>query len=374
MFQFVRSQTYGRKAGGNARNRGATAQFVLDEAERKPHACPHVDEPQEPHVVHGMSVADVRKRHERMCEEARTATSRGHERKVRTDQHTLLAEVASHPYSATELRADKAKLEEYRNWRRDTVAWWKERLGTDLVSIVEHRDENHMHLHAFALPLSDPEAKAKNLHPGFAAQEAEKRRQKENGVDAKTARKMGDRAYKDAMRSFQDRFSERVGLQNGMARIGPRVRRKTRAEWQKEQKGLEAVRKLHRLHTVAKRATGKADKARKAAEEAKARAEEDAQRAKREALETARKRAVERGRLEGQGQARREARQEVHSELAQLRADLEAERDARLAEEQGRLDAEQGRKGLQRVVSDLQAKLEAEQTPEPDADEHEFDR
>ena len=62
-------------------------------------------------------------------------------------------------------------------------------------------------------------------------------------ADTKAANKMGDRAYRAAMRGWQDRYWESVGLPCGQTRLGPGRRRLTRAghEAEKAQAGHAAT-------------------------------------------------------------------------------------------------------------------------------------
>lgn len=233
-FQFVHIESYGRKADKSGRN---TA-FVLDEAERRPEACQHVEHPAPPVVVHGLSVAKVRALHDARAAEAVATTKTGKARKVRMDQHTLMTAVASFPAAMDEVRTDPAKADEFAEWERRTIAWMSDRWGDQLVSVLRHEDEAHPHLHAYVLP-DDPEMRARQHHPGVRAKAEAKASAEAEGLDGKASNAEGDMAYKEAMRRVQDDYWQAVGLPCGLTRLGPGRRRLTRAAWKVEQAQVE---------------------------------------------------------------------------------------------------------------------------------------
>jgi hypothetical protein len=67
------------------------------------------------------------------------------------------------------------------------------------------------------------------------------------------------KAYKEAMRIFQDSYHEQVAAQFGLTRIGPRRQRLTRGEWRERERQAEILAREHarldeHLATVKKRA------------------------------------------------------------------------------------------------------------------------
>ncbi|WP_406721582.1 hypothetical protein RPE78_06705 [Thioclava litoralis] len=66
--------------------------------------------------------------------------------------------------------------EEYRRWREDVIAFAKKDAasnGTKVLSIVEHRDEAHPHIHILAVPIctnDNMRMNAKLCHEGQAPQ------------------------------------------------------------------------------------------------------------------------------------------------------------------------------------------------------------
>jgi len=226
-FQFIHLEAYSRKADKG----GRSTSFVFDEAERQPHACVHVENPEPPTVVHGCSISDLRMMHDQAVADVRTVNKDGKEKAIRIDQKTLLTVVASHPYTVAECKADAVKMAEYEAWERDTVQWLRDQYGDDLKTVVRHSDESHMHIHAYILP---GHLKALEMHPGVSAKRKEKVAAIDRGEDAKTANKSGDAAYKESMRQWQDSYFDGVAQRHGLARLGPKLRRLSRSEWQRE--------------------------------------------------------------------------------------------------------------------------------------------
>ena len=228
-FQFIHLETFSRKADKG----GRTVGFVLDEADRRPEACQHVAEPEPPTVVHGVMIPDVRAMHDEVASKAMTEAA-GKPKRIRVDQHTLATVVASFPVPWDEVRTTLGQAGALIEWERRTVGWLRDQFGHQLLSVVRHDDERFPHLHAYILP-ADPSVRAKALHPGWSAKSAEVAAAKANGANGKEANARGDKAYKAAMRGWQDSYWEAVGLHCGLARLGPGRRRLTRAERHTEQ-------------------------------------------------------------------------------------------------------------------------------------------
>lgn len=233
-FQFVHVESYSRKANAN----GQSTAFVFSEAARSPGACEHVENPGEPVTVFGESVDGVRALHDQRAEVAVCMVKGGKTRRVRQDQHTLMTIVASHPATPDEVRDDPAVRAEVDAWQARTVDWLRETWGDAVVSVIRHDDEGHVHLHAYALP-GDDEMRARLLHPGVAAKDRAKADALAAGHDPKAANKVGDDAYKAAMRGMQDSYFDQVGVPSGLARLGPGRRRLDRAGWRAEQAQVE---------------------------------------------------------------------------------------------------------------------------------------
>lgn len=219
-FQFVHLETFARQDP-----KGRTVDYVLAEAERQPDACLHVEVPAPPEVLDGLELFELRALHDQRAEAARTTDRTGKTKRVRSTQHSLATVIASHPGGTPE---------EVARWESLTVAWLRKSYGERLVSVIRHTDEGYPHLHAYLLP-DDAEMRARAMHPGVAAKAEAKAAALLDGDDGKTANAKGDKAYKAAMREWQDAYWHQVGLPCGLTRIGPGRRRLTREGWQAEQ-------------------------------------------------------------------------------------------------------------------------------------------
>lgn len=233
-FQFIHLETYARKADRHGRN----VAWVLDEAERKEAACPHVLNPQPPEVVHGMALAAVRNAHDDAVAAHVVTLKNGRTRALRSDQKTLVTVVASHPATVDEVSGNPSIAAEVAAWEARTVAWLAGQYGDALLSVVRHTDEAHAHLHAYVLP---SDLRASRLHPGAEAKRALVEAGPREGEDAKALNRRGDAAYKGAFRDWQESYWQHVGLPSGLTRLGPARRRLTRAEWHAEQVACRAA-------------------------------------------------------------------------------------------------------------------------------------
>jgi len=237
-YQFAHVQTYSRR--GNGKNRSARS--VAQENDRLDGHAPHVPEPQPPRVLFGMSAMAAVDLIEAAVEaQARLAKGRG--KGIRQDTHVLSTVVLSHPVRTSEL--DQHDItQRYESWRDDAVQWLQrdaERRGLRLLSVIEHTDEAHPHLHALLMPEPgiEPRMNAKTSHPGHVAAKAVA--VDTAGLAAKEAAKLQSEAYRKAMREWQDAYYIECASRHGMSRLGPGRRRLSRAEWQAEQAQAEAL-------------------------------------------------------------------------------------------------------------------------------------
>ncbi|TQN56767.1 hypothetical protein FLX27_29525 [Agrobacterium tumefaciens] len=236
-FQFVHLEPYSRRPD----SKGRSTAFVFDEASRKPVASVHVRDPKPPTTIWGVGVEEVRAMHDAAAEVAMTPGARGKLRKIAVSQKTLHTVVASHPYTVEEVRADKAKLAEVRQWERLTIDWLKRQYGPALKSVIRHTDEQQWHIHAYVLPSEDRELKAAVFHPGIVAKRAVMAEGRRPGEDGKALNKRSNAAYKGAMREWQDSYHEAVAAPCGLTRLGPARRRLTREEWMAERTQAQAL-------------------------------------------------------------------------------------------------------------------------------------
>lgn len=176
---------------------------VIAEAKREHDACPHVAEPQPPTKIFGIELEEV----ERLAIACRNEYKDIQGRKLRTDTPTLLAGITSYPNAQYESDPDK-----YLEWQNDTVEWLKKHYGNNLKNITLHLDEEHPHLHFYAI---SADGKAKNIHAGYLAEQAVP---PSDTKERKTA-------YQTGMQDFQDSYYLDVAAKNGMLRDGPKRRR-----------------------------------------------------------------------------------------------------------------------------------------------------
>ncbi|MGO6833412.1 hypothetical protein ACCS37_32300 [Rhizobium ruizarguesonis] len=243
-FQFVHLEPYSRRPD----SKGRSTAFVLDEASRNPIASVHVSHPKPPTTIWGVGVDEVRAMHDAAADVAMTPGARGKLRKIAVSQKTLHTVVASHPYTVEEVRTDKSKLAEVRQWERLTIDWIKRQYGPALKSVIRHTDEKQWHIHAYVLPTADPELRAAAFHPGIVAKRAVMAARR-TGEDGKALNKRSNAAYKAAMREWQNSYHEAVAVPCGLTRLGPARRRLTREEWKAEQ--TQAMALKHALDRAA---------------------------------------------------------------------------------------------------------------------------
>ncbi|MCX8999563.1 plasmid recombination protein [Rhizobiaceae bacterium BDR2-2] len=244
--QFVHVESWSRKGNASGRSTG----FIFAEARRDPDASVHVANPALPVVVYGVDVDEVERRHNVAADLARTTPKGGKPKRIRQDQHTLITVVASHHFTVEEVRDDPLRRRDLARWESLTVRWLKAQYGDQLVSVLRHEDESHWHLHAYVLP-SSPDMRASALHPGQWAKAEIMQAGAAGGEDSKAVNRRGDRAYKAAMRLWQDSYYETVAAPCGLTRLGPQRRRLTRAEWKAEQLQARALREtLDRAQAV----------------------------------------------------------------------------------------------------------------------------
>ena len=235
-YQFTRIELFSRK-GKNGRN----TDFILDEVSREPHACLHVSQPEKPTIIFGEDISQLRALHDNRADAARTVTSKGKIRRIRGDQNTLAGVILSHPSTIEDYRNCTETKSDVGTWEACSIDWLNAQYGDQLITIVRHVDESHPHLHAYILP-NNPEMKAADVHPGFVAKKKVLNSERLPGEDSKMHKKRADRAYVEAMRYWLDDYHKNVAIPSGQTRLGPRKRRLTRAEWQREKVQASALR------------------------------------------------------------------------------------------------------------------------------------
>jgi hypothetical protein len=194
-YQFGHIATYSRK--GNSNHRSVFE--ICAEADRLPGHHPHVEIPLEPTLLGGVfRPAQVPAEIERRVAEAKgllKGKTKATRQVIRSDTHVLEAQVYSHPIYTRPAPADHdgedrpcisnpEDREAYLAWRELTVAFAFEearRRNLEVLSIVEHVDEEHPHVHVLCVPLN-PQLNAKLSHPGHVASVRRQKQAKERGV------------------------------------------------------------------------------------------------------------------------------------------------------------------------------------------------
>lgn len=229
--QFMHLQSFSRKAN----ERGQSVEQVLAEASRAPEYSKHVVEPRPPSLVYGLTADDVRRLHDEMVVaggvEVTLKDGRTARRGIRKDRHTLMTAVVSHPLPTHLVNTKADARADYERWRDHNLAWLKARFGDKLISVIEHWDEKHPHLHAYILPLDDPTCSARQLNPAWQAKEEAMEVARAAGHDDKAALKLGNAAYRAKARELQDHYYEHVSLACGLTRTGPKRERLSRQQW-----------------------------------------------------------------------------------------------------------------------------------------------
>lgn len=194
MYQFIRVESYARSVRS-----GATASDIAKEAERHPDHVAHIIKagftPRTPTYVYGCTPSQAVEQAELWAAQAKDKTGR----RLRSDAPVVLSGVISYPREG----------EEWHAFKRAAVRWLKKHYGDNLVSIVEHQDEKHPHLHFYVVP--SPGQTFDDLHPGRAASAEAKRAGKSKTYQL--------RAFADVMRDFQDRVYNELCRDFCLARI-----------------------------------------------------------------------------------------------------------------------------------------------------------
>jgi cob(I)alamin adenosyltransferase len=244
--QFLHLQSYSRKPN----KIGQSVQQVLDEASRVPEFSLHVESPRPPNLIYGMMPQQVRKKHDEIVAagfvDATLADGSVARRGIRKDRHTVLTAVASYPLLTSQVAGGSADRDAYERWVELNVRWLKTTFGDRLVSVIEHVDEEHPHIHAFILPLGDPSCSARHLNPAWQVKEEAEGLARESGKPSKEAVKFGNLAYRARGRELQDQYFNEVGLPAGLTRLGPKRERLSREQWKQRKEQARRDADLHR--------------------------------------------------------------------------------------------------------------------------------
>lgn len=215
-FQFIHIEAYSR-VGSQQKNqtKKRSASDIAGEAERMEGYCDHVSNPKAPAILYGVSPSSAVKQATAWADTVKDSIGRG----LRKDALCLLAGVVSISND------DASSWEDHRD---RSVNWLKAKFGDRLISVIEHTDEKHPHIHFYCVPKAGE--KFSELHPGHKA-----------SSKVKDIKSKQNAAYIEAMRQFQDDFHKDVACKVGLSRLGPGKRRLARGEWKAEQAQFKAI-------------------------------------------------------------------------------------------------------------------------------------
>ena len=220
-YQFIHIEDYGRNASKKTKNDGKNKKYnnetkgrsvsqIISEAKRESGFCSHVEKPEDPILLYGKSLEEVEKLAIEYHENTKIIDKNGKEKKLRTDANILLAGVIS-------LSRDNIDIwDEYKN---DSIEYLKNKYGKKLISVIEHTDEEHPHLHFYCIQSTGK--KFDLLHDGKKALFENKDKKKHDQ----------NIAYLDAMRAFQEDFFKVVSSNYGLSKDGPRRARMSRSDY-----------------------------------------------------------------------------------------------------------------------------------------------
>lgn len=130
------------------------------------------------------------------------------------------------------------------------IADLKQQYGDRLVSVIEHQDEAHPHVHFYVVPKSGDDFDA--VHPGYKARRESRAAAKAGKLEltptpkGKKKRKAGyaiGAAFRTAMQHWQIGIFERVCKQFGFERLGPVRKRLDRDEYFRRQRETKITEK-----------------------------------------------------------------------------------------------------------------------------------
>jgi hypothetical protein len=251
--QFIRAETIpltrsslaGKSKGGSGRSRRRwNAQNIRNEAERRPEAIPHIDRPEPPIMVFGVTPSQVVERIKvevanRKVLLRKAAAEGGKVRRIRKDQRTLISGVVGYPVDWQTIRKQPEEAAKLAAWKKDVVGFLVEhhaKAGGELVSVVEHVDEPYPHLHFYVLPVASPTFAAREIHDGG--------RLKLEARAAGLSKREEDAAYIRGTVILQDAFYFAVSQKYGHARHKEKRPRVARNIFVSEKARLERENRL----------------------------------------------------------------------------------------------------------------------------------
>ena len=215
-YQFGHIQTYARSVS-KKRKEGPNWSIsdIVAEASRLAKASPHVLNPKPPIHISGTPIFDLELEVDKQTKDVHMSDGRS----LRKDSHVLLACVYSWPENSDSYDQNRFKL-----WQKNILKFHESEFKKVDCAVL-HLDEAFPHLHVYTV---SPDARA--LHPGWKAKKAFLFASKNLGNDKKSSLRDGNKAYREAMKFWQDRYHSEVGQFHGLERLGPNRRRISRKD------------------------------------------------------------------------------------------------------------------------------------------------
>ncbi|PTP82937.1 plasmid recombination protein [Vibrio splendidus] len=210
MYQFFHFETYARIENKNKKSFGSISKEFM----RAHGNCPHVKKPEIPRILYGVDAFSANEISSKIADNGKDKCGR----KIRKDAQTVLSGVMSFP---RHLKDEDECL--YEKWLNENINFLACKYGKNLLSVIEHNDEEHPHIHFIvSVPASSLAGECHIMH----VHDPIKKRDTTKG-----GRKAKFNAYKEACRKLQDEYYNAVSVRFGLLRIGPKKKRLSRCEY-----------------------------------------------------------------------------------------------------------------------------------------------
>lgn len=197
---------------------------IIAEAKREPGNIPmSVQEIGEPVLLYGVDLDTVEVLAAEYHQKTKIKDKNGKEKKLRNDANVLIAGVIS-------LNAEC--IDFWDDYKKKSIDYLKEKYGDRLKSVVEHTDEPNPHFHFYVIP--EIGERFELIHDGRKAMLENKDKVK----------RMQNRAYKQAMRDFQEDFYSKVSFEFGLMKNGPKLKRQSKRSYHDQQREIKLLNKL----------------------------------------------------------------------------------------------------------------------------------
>ena len=210
MYQFYHFDTYPINTTKSSKAFGQVSKEFM----RHPSAVPHIESPQPPILRFGVDAYQAEQIIQARIKKAKDARGR----KIRKDAQVCISSVVSFPREL-----EQQFPEFYEDWVQRNINYFRGQYGENLLSVIEHQDETHPHLHVIiGMPDTSEPGKAaiKNIHSPYMKRDS-----------LEGSKTMKNTAYNEACRKMQDDYYSRVSVHHGLLRTGPKRKRLTRKEY-----------------------------------------------------------------------------------------------------------------------------------------------